>query len=107
MQLTNIKLVTIIANRSLKKKLVKFLKEAGVSGYTYYDAYGKGSHQLEDETSPETEHIQFKVLASNLISISLMQVISEELFSKEKVIVFQQDANVIRGEKFEKVVYGL
>ncbi|MCD4780229.1 MAG: hypothetical protein K8S27_06760 [Candidatus Omnitrophica bacterium] len=107
MKLTNIKLVTIITNKNLKETLIKFFKEAGISGYTYYEAYGKGSHQLEDETSPETEHIQFKVLASNLIAVSLMKVISEELFSKDKVIVFQQDANVIRGEKFEKVVYGL
>jgi len=107
MKLTNVKLVTIIADKNLKETLVNFLKEAGVSGYTYYEAYGKGSHQLEDVTSPETEHIQFKVLASDFISISLMKEISEELFSKEKVIIFQQDAHVIRGEKFEKVVYGL
>ena len=87
--------------------MIQFFKEAGVSGYTYYEAYGKGSHQLGDENSSETEHIQFKVLASDLIAVDLMQLISEELFSKDTVIVFQQDASVIRGEKFEKVVYGL
>jgi nitrogen regulatory protein PII len=107
MNLTNIKLVTIIANKNLKKTLIKFFKEAGVSGYTYYEAYGKGSHQLEDETSQEIEQIQFKVLATDFISVSLMKAISEGLFSKEKIIVFQQDAHVIRGEKFEKAVYGL
>jgi len=107
MNLTGIKLVTVIANKNLKKTLIKFFKDAGVSGYTYYEAYGKGSHHLEDEASQETEQIQFKVLATDFISASLMKVISEELFSKEKIIVFQQDAQVIRGEKFEKEVYGL
>lgn len=107
MNLTNIKMVIIIADKKLKKTVIKFFKEAGVSGYTSCVAYGKGSCQLKDKASQETELVQFKVLAADFISVSLMKSISEELFSKEKVIVFQQDAHVIRGEKFEKAVYGL
>lgn len=107
MNLTNIKLVTIVANKNLKEVLIKFFKEAGISGYTYNKVYGKGIQQLKNDDSPETEHLKFKVLTTSLVSTSLMKTIASELFSKEKVIVFQQDAHVIRGEKFEKAVYGL
>ena len=107
MKLTSIKLVTIIADRKLKNVLIRFFKDAGISGYTYYEAYGKSSKQLKDETSKEAEHLQFKILATEFLANSLMKTIAEELFAKEPVVVFRQDTDVIRGEKFEKVVYGL
>lgn len=106
MKLNSIKLVTIIAPKDLKGELIALFKSAGISGYTYFEAFGKGAGQLWDQNTRETDNLQFKVLVPILIAHTLMQTIAEKYFGKHKVIVFEQDANVIRYEKFEKVVYG-
>lgn len=105
MKLTAIKLVTIIAPKKFKKELVGLLRSAGISGYTFFEAFGKGEGQLRKRKSPESDNLQFKVLVPILIAQTLMQTIAELYFGKHKVIVFEQDANVIRYEKFEHVKY--
>ncbi|MCA9400050.1 MAG: hypothetical protein KC713_00365 [Candidatus Omnitrophica bacterium] len=105
MKLSAIKLVTIIAPVYLKQEIVKFLRAAGISGYTDYYAHGRGEMQLHDIDVEETENVQFKILVPSMVAHALMHVIAEEFFEKEKVIVFEQDANVIRQEKFNKVDY--
>ena len=100
MKLTKFKLVTVIADRRLKSKLIQFFKEAGITGYTFYPAYGKGASLFGDETAEESEKIQFKILVSPIVAPSLMKVIHEDEFSGGGVIVFEQDVAVVRPEKF-------
>jgi hypothetical protein len=100
MKLTTVKLITVIADRRLKGELIQFFKEAGITGYTFYPAYGKGASLIEDEGVEESENIQFKILVSPLLSVSLMKAVYEKGFFDGGVIVFQQDAAVLRPEKF-------
>lgn len=105
MQLNPMKLITIIANRKLKDMLVNFLKDSGVSGYTLYNSYGKGVSQLKENSEDEIENIQIKVLTSPMLSNSIMKAIAQTYFDQHKIIIFEQDAQVIRPDKFDKVEY--
>lgn len=105
MKLNAIKLVTIIAPRDIKTELLELFRSSGISGYTFFDAFGGGVRQLADRKSAETNNLQFKVLVPILIAHTLMQTIAEKYFGKCRVVVFEQDANVIRYEKFDKVDY--
>jgi len=100
MELETVKLVTIIAKRTLKASLVQFFKLAGVTGYTLCDVQGKGASEIGNDSSKEAENIQFKILASQMISVCLMKTIADEYIPKGNLIIFQQDAVVLRSEKF-------
>ena len=101
MKLAAMKLVTVIADIRLKDELIRFFRNAGIAGYTFYPAYGKGASRLADDSSQESENIQFKILVPEMLSVSLMKAVAEKYFAGDSVIVFQQDATVIRREKFE------
>lgn len=100
MELKTVKLVTIIAEKSLKSDLIQFLKKIGVTGYTFCDVHGKGSSELHDESRKESKNIQFKILASQMLSVSLMKAIAEEYIPGRNLVIFQQDAMVLRSDKF-------
>ena len=100
MELKTVKLITIIASKSLKPDLIRFLKRIGVTGYTFCDVHGKGASELHDDSTEEAENIQFKILASQMIYVSLMKAIAEEYIPGRNLIIFQQDAMVLRSDKF-------
>ncbi len=100
MKLTPFKLVTVIADQRLKQKLIEFFQDAGITGYTYGPVYGRGRSLLDDTPGEEAENIQFEILVSPFVSRSLMKVIHKNEFSNGGVIVFEQDASVVRPEKF-------
>ena len=81
------------------------MKAAGISGFTYYYVFGGGEQNLKG-SEQEQESIKFRVLVPKLVAMSLMKVISEAFFEKEKVIIFEHDANIIRKSKFNQVDYG-
>jgi nitrogen regulatory protein PII len=105
MKLSAIKSVTIIAPLKLKDDLVVLLRSAGISGYTYYYVFGGGEKQLREIDSKEIENVKFRILVPHLLAYTLMQDVAEKYFEKEKVILFAQDANVMRFEKFDQVEY--
>jgi len=105
MKLAAIKSVTIIAPKKLKDEIVALLRSAGISGYTYYPVVGGGEKQLREIDSKEIENVKFRILVPHLLAYTLMQVVAEKYFEKEKVILFEQDANVMRFEKFDEVEY--
>ena len=105
MKLAAIKSVTIIAPKKLKDDLIALLRSAGISGYTYCYVLGGGEKQLRKIDSKENENVKFKILVPHLTAYTLMQAVAETYFEKEKVVLFEQDANVIRFEKFAQVEY--
>lgn len=105
MELYAISLVTIIAPKHMKNDFVKLFRSAEISGYTYFDALGGGEHHLRLLDENESKNLQFKILLPKIIAISLMQVVAERYFGKEKVVIFEQEANVIRHDKFDKVIH--
>ncbi|MDP6524994.1 MAG: hypothetical protein QGH15_12300 [Kiritimatiellia bacterium] len=100
MKLSTVKLVTVIADRALKQDLIQFFKDVGITGYTFCEVQGKGSSELADDSTEEAENVQFKILASQILSVSLMKAIAEKYIPTGNLILFQQDACVLRSEKF-------
>ena len=84
MELSTIKLVTIIAPKGLKNVIADMLKAANIRGYTYYYVFGAGERQLSGEEMDDVENVKFRILVPNLLAVKLLRVISEEFFEKEK-----------------------
>ena len=100
MKLHDVKVVTVIVARHRKEDLIAFFKRAGITGYTYFEVQGKGTTRLVDEASAEAESVKFKIIVSRIVSVSLMKSLAEEAFPAGHIVVFQQDASVLRPEKF-------
>ncbi len=105
MELSIVKLVTIIAGRDLKEELVNLLKEDGISGYTVFATHGQGEKEIQKGLSEEQANILIEVLTEEAIASALMQKLAERYFPHERLIVYEQDVKVLRPQKFEKIAY--
>lgn len=99
MKTTQLKLVTIITERILEDRILRALLELGAKGYTLTQATGKGSRGIRasEWEGPDT---RIETLVSPAVADSIVDHIAEHFFEYYAVIVFVQDAAVVRGEKY-------
>ena len=105
MELSTVKLVTIIADRDLKEELVGLIKSEGVSGYTVFATRGQGEKEIQEGLSEEPANISIEVLTEEAVASALTQKLAERYFPRERMVVYEQDVNVLRPKKFEKIAY--
>ena len=105
MELSTVKLVTIIADGDLKEELVGLIKSEGVSGYTVFATRGQGEKEIQEGLSEELANVSIEALTEEAVASTLMQKIAERFFSHERMVVYEQDVKVLRPQKFEKIAY--
>ena len=99
MKLTNLKLVTIIAEAVLEEKIIIDLKKSGAKGYTVVSSHGEGSRGMRAGEIPG-ENIRIETLVSPAVAEKIMENISSHYFQNYAVICYLTDASVLRGEKY-------
>lgn len=99
MKTTQLKLVTIITERILEDRILRALLDLGAKGYTLTQATGKGSRGIRasEWEGPDT---RIESLVSPAVADAIVDHIAEHFFEFYAVIVFVQDAAVVRGEKY-------
>ena len=99
MQTTTLKLVTIVTERILEDRLLRKVEELGAKGYTLTQATGKGSRgvRASEWEGPDT---RIQSLVSEEVANAIVEHIAENFFEHYAVIVYVQDAEVVRGEKY-------
>lgn len=99
MKTTQLKLVTIITERILEDRILRALLDLGAKGYTLTQATGKGSRGIRasEWEGPDT---RIETLVSPAVADSIVDHVAEHFFEYYAVIVFVQDAAVVRGEKY-------
>ncbi|GIV57643.1 transcriptional regulator [Rhodocaloribacter litoris] len=99
MHTTKLKLVTIVTERILEDRLLRKLVELGAKGYTLTQATGKGSRgvRASEWEGPDT---RIETLVSPPVADAIVEYIAEHYFEHYAVIVYVQDAEVVRGEKY-------
>lgn len=99
MQTTTLKLVTIVTERILEDRLLRKVEELGAKGYTLTQATGKGSRgvRASEWEGPDT---RIQSLVSEEVADAIVEYIAENFFEHYAVIVYVQDADVVRGEKY-------
>ncbi len=99
MKTTTLKLVTIVTERILEDRLLRKVQELGAKGYTLTQATGKGSRgvRASEWEGPDT---RIQSLVSKEVADAIVEYIAENLFEHYAVIVYVQDAEVVRGEKY-------
>jgi len=99
MKTVSLKLLTIIADEALQKRLVEDVKKLGAKGYTIEKAYGEGEHGGRI-SAWEGENIRLELLVSAEVAERILENLVRHYFEKYSIIAYLSDAQVLRGEKF-------
>lgn len=99
MHTTVLKLVTIVTERILEDRLLRALDTLGARGYTLTQATGKGSRgvRASEWEGPDT---RIETLVSPAVADAIVEHVAQQYFEHYAVIVYVQDAAVVRGEKY-------
>lgn len=99
MNTTTLKIVTIVTERILEARLLRKIEELGAKGYTLTQAAGKGSRgvRASEWEGPDT---RIETLVSEEVAEKIVDYIAETFFEHYAVIVYVQDAQVVRGDKY-------
>ena len=99
MSTTSLKLVTIVAERILEHRLLHQLEELGAKGYTLTEARGKGSQWVR-ASEWEGPDLRIETLVGPEVADALVSYIAEHYFEHYAIIVYVQNAEVVRGDKY-------
>ena len=97
--LNHLKLVTIVAERLLQERLLAEIKALGVRGYTLTDAHGSGNRGVR-ASEWEGLNVKIEIVASPETAARLIEHVAATYFEHHAVIVYQQDVEVVRGDKY-------
>ena len=99
MHTITLKLVTIVTERILEDRLLHTIVDLGAKGYTLTQATGKGSRgvRASEWAGPDT---RIEALVSEPVAEAIVAHIADQFFEHYAVIVYVQDAEVVRGDKY-------
>lgn len=94
-----LKLVTIVAEALLEKRLIEEVRHQGAKGYTLTEARGEGSRGLRT-MDWEGKNIRLEVIVSEEVAERILGVLQESYFPYYAVIAFVENVEVVRGYKY-------
>lgn len=98
MKLYEIKLLIITCETLAQRNVFDILAKHQVSGYTFYEVEGNGSN-LHGKGITE-KNVKIEILLSKDKLESIVEEIMRTMFSDFAIILYVEDAKVIRSEKF-------
>ncbi len=99
MQTTVLKIVTIVAERLLEERLLRALESLGAKGFTVTEAKGRGSRGVRSSEWAGPD-VRIETLVGPDVADAILAHVAETYFEHYAVIVWVQDAQVVRGEKY-------
>lgn len=99
MELTQRKLVTIIAESVLEERLCRELKTLGAKGFTVLASSGEGSRGIRAGEIPG-ENVRIETVVSAEVAERIMEHVSTHYFKHYAIICFISEVAVLRGEKY-------
>jgi len=100
------KKAVIIAEKILTPKILDIIESSGARGYTVVPAGGKGAHHQHYTSErasvvDDFSTVRIEVIVKNKsIAEKIGSKVVEECFNKYSGIVYLEDVEVIRAEKF-------
>lgn len=100
MNLSKLKLVTIIADDSLEHVIEQEILALGAKGYTVSHVEGKGKTGSRD--SPWSgENVKIETIVSDEVCGQILDKVAQHFFQNYAVIVYAQDVHVMRSSHFK------
>ena len=94
-----LKLVTVITERLLRDRIVDELRKCGAKGFTVSDVSGEGSRGVR-ASEWEGQNLRIESVVSAEVADRVVERIADDFFENYAVIVYLQDVQVVRGDKY-------
>jgi nitrogen regulatory protein P-II 2 len=98
-ELRRLRLVTVIAERVLRNRLIEEIRALGARGFTMTEAMGEGSRGVR-ASEWEGANIRLEIIVAPEVAERIVDHISATYFEWHAVIVYVQDVDVVRGDKY-------
>ena len=92
------RLVTIIAERGLRDRLIDALHGLGATGHTISDVQGEGSRGVRVARGGPS--VKIETIAPDAVAQRIAEHVAERYFAHHSVIVYLHDVEVLRGSKY-------
>ena len=94
------KLVTIVTEAALERRLVDDLKRLGAHGYTISDARGEGSRGVRNAGWEATGNIRVEVICDETTAEAIAAHLKAAYYANYAMILYLSDVGVLRPQKF-------
>jgi len=101
MNLSPLKLVTIIADDVLEKRIIQDMKSLGIKGYTFGRVSGEGLGGSKDNDW-EGRNVRFETVCPEEMADQLMELLAGNYFDRYGVIAYVTAVDVFRRSKFSQ-----
>lgn len=99
--MTELVVVTIVAERVLEGRITELVVELGSTGYTVTEARGSGSRNLGSHTF-EGRNVRIETVVDRSTADRILEAVAERYFPHYGVIAYAHDARVVRGDKYTR-----
>ena len=92
-------LVTIVAERILRDRILEGIAQAGARGHTLTEVTGEGPRHIG---AHEWEGLSVKVetLVNEEVAERILELVSDRYFEHHSVIIYTSKVEVLRGDRF-------
>jgi nitrogen regulatory protein P-II 2 len=98
-EFVRLRLVTIVAERVLRNRLVDEICALGARGFTITEATGEGSRGVR-ASEWEGSNVRLETIVAPDVADRIVEHVSSLYFDYHAVIVYVQDVEVVRGDKY-------
>ncbi len=98
MQTVPHRLVTIIAERGVRDRLLDAVHQLGATGHTISDVQGEGSRGGRAVRGGPS--VKIEAVVTRPVAEQIAAHVAERYFAHHSVIVYLQDVEVLRGSKY-------
>jgi nitrogen regulatory protein P-II 2 len=100
MQLTTVRLVTIVAENVLRQRILDDLAAHGARGYSISEVHGRGTRGVSRNEFWDGQHVKIETLVSAAIAEGILMHLAGTYFDNYAVIAYAQPVEVVRGSKY-------
>jgi len=93
------KRVTIVVDNYVERQIVKEIHDLGATGYTYTVVHGQGAKGTRP-SHWEGPNAKIEVIATPELAQRILEHVAKNYFDHYAAIVYVDDVEVLRGEKF-------
>jgi nitrogen regulatory protein P-II 2 len=94
------KLLVIITEAALEKRLIQDAKRLGAQGYTVYDVRGGSEHATHEGAWEADRMIEIKIICDATVATEIAEHVMAQYAAHYGVSLFFTDVQVIRPQKF-------
>jgi len=99
MEMTRLKLVTIIAEAVLEDRLLRELRGLGARGYTIGEVRGEGTRGIH-ASDWEGPSLRIETLVGPDVAAKILAHLAARYFADYAVVAYAADVEVVRGAKY-------